>query len=181
MSETDKKQRRLTIYTREKPAGVELPASMSDPEAARARFKAMGLPDEYATHGGAQGSLLFFDHTGEPETRMMLGLVRMAAYKPLPSHSHDGDCLYYVAAGEIHLGQKVLRSGDGFFVPGGVPYKYAAGPNGAEVLEFRASQSAGVTNYMETPAGWERIFEVERAHAKEWADAGFGAPPAKKL
>jgi hypothetical protein len=59
---------------------------------------------------------------------------------PLFRHSHPkfGDCLYYVLAGQVILGSRVLKAGDGFFVPNGMPYKYRAGPEGVEVLEFRA-------------------------------------------
>jgi len=59
---------------------------------------------------------------------------------PLFRHSHPkyGDCLYYIVAGSIVMGSRVLKAGDGFFVPNGAPYKYQAGPDGVEVLEFRA-------------------------------------------
>ena len=65
---------------------------------------------------------------------------------PLFRHSHPkfGDCLYYVVAGQAILGSRVLKAGDGFFVPNGMPYKYKAGPEGVEVLEFRAG--GGVDN-----------------------------------
>jgi hypothetical protein len=59
---------------------------------------------------------------------------------PLFRHSHPahGDCLYYVVSGQAILGNRVLKAGDGFFVPNGMPYKYRAGSEGVEVLEFRA-------------------------------------------
>src|SRR3954452_2013679 len=59
---------------------------------------------------------------------------------PLFRHSHPkfGDCLYYVLSGQVVMGSRVLKAGDGFFVPNGMPYKYKAGPEGVEVLEFRA-------------------------------------------
>ena len=59
---------------------------------------------------------------------------------PLFRHSHPklGDCLYYIVAGSAVLGSRVLKPGDGFFVPNGMPYKYRAGPEGVEILEFRA-------------------------------------------
>ena len=59
---------------------------------------------------------------------------------PLFRHSHPrlGDCLYYIVAGSAVLGSQVLKPGDGFFVPNGMPYKYRAGPEGVEILEFRA-------------------------------------------
>ena len=59
---------------------------------------------------------------------------------PLFRHSHPqlGDCLYYIVGGSAVLGSRVLGPGDGFFVPNGAPYKYKAGPEGVEILEFRA-------------------------------------------
>ena len=35
---------------------------------------------------------------------------------PLPLHTHDVDCLYYVVAGSLQLGTETLNAGDGFFV-----------------------------------------------------------------
>ena len=59
---------------------------------------------------------------------------------PLFRHSHSrlGDCMYYVAAGEAIMGKRQLKPGSTFFIPNGMPYKYTAGPDGVEVLEFRA-------------------------------------------
>jgi mannose-6-phosphate isomerase-like protein (cupin superfamily) len=56
---------------------------------------------------------------------------------PLPRHSHDVDCLYYVLSGSAVMGSQTLRAGDGFFVPKDAPYQYSAGPEGVEVLEIR--------------------------------------------
>ena len=35
---------------------------------------------------------------------------------PLPLHTHDSDCLYYIVAGSVRMGATVLEAGDGFFV-----------------------------------------------------------------
>ena len=71
---------------------------------------------------------------------MSLVHVWFGANFPLFRHSHPryGDCLYYVIAGEILLGQQRLGAGSTFFVPNGQPYKYTAGSAGVELLEFRA-------------------------------------------
>ena len=71
---------------------------------------------------------------------MSLVHVWFGANFPLFRHSHPkfGDCLYYVVAGEILMGNQTLRAGSTFFVPNGQPYKYTAGPAGVELLEFRA-------------------------------------------
>ncbi|MBT3427711.1 MAG: hypothetical protein HOL98_18320 [Gammaproteobacteria bacterium] len=71
---------------------------------------------------------------------MSLVHVWFGANFPLFRHSHPkfGDCLYYVVAGEIIMGNQTLKAGSTFFVPNGQPYKYKAGPAGVELLEFRA-------------------------------------------
>ena len=35
---------------------------------------------------------------------------------PLPLHTHNADCLYYIIAGSLRLGTEELGRGDGFFV-----------------------------------------------------------------
>lgn len=59
---------------------------------------------------------------------------------PLFRHSHPryGDCLYYVVGGELEMGNRKLGRGSTIFLPNGQPYKFTAGPEGVEVLEFRA-------------------------------------------
>jgi hypothetical protein len=88
-------------------------------------------------NAGITETLLFAQRGPEG---MTLAHVWFGANLPLFRHSHPryGDCLYYILAGEAHLGSQVLKVGDGFFVPNGMPYKYTAGPDGVEVLEYRA-------------------------------------------
>jgi quercetin dioxygenase-like cupin family protein len=63
--------------------------------------------------------------------------VWFKANYPLPRHSHDADCMYYVISGMAIMGSQKLRAGDSFFVPSDAPYQYTAGPDGVEVLEIR--------------------------------------------
>ena len=46
---------------------------------------------------------------------------------PLPLHSHSADCVYYITAGSLRIGDKTLGKGDGFFLPKDMPYTYRAG------------------------------------------------------
>ena len=93
---------------------------------------------------------------------------------PLYSHSHPrhGDCLYYVLAGQIVLGSRVLNAGDGFFVPNARPYKYCAGPEGVEVLEFRTGggiKGAPHTQlYEPSLQALEQITETARRNHPVW-------------
>jgi hypothetical protein len=89
-------------------------------------------------------------------------------------HSHPGlgDCVYYVSKGELTMGSKVLKSGDGWFQPSGAPYKFRAGPDGVEVVEFRAdpgTEGAAVTKIDESSlAEIERITELAEANHDTW-------------
>jgi hypothetical protein len=106
---------------------------------------------------------------GDPEQGGM-SLVRLwyAPFYALPRHSHDVDCLYYVVAGEAHMGNRIVAAGDGFFVPADAPYAYSAGPEGVEVLEFRSTSSFGI-RVNESPERWEQIAELAHTHREEWA------------
>ena len=93
---------------------------------------------------------------------------------PLYSHSHPrhGDCLYYVLAGQIVMGSRVLNAGDGFFVPNATPYKYRAGAAGVEVLEFRAGggiKGAPHTQLNESSLqALRRITDTARENHQAW-------------
>lgn len=105
---------------------------------------------------------------GDPENGGM-SLIRLwyAPHYALPRHSHDVDCLYYVVAGEAHLGNQVLAAGDGFFVPANSRYAYSAGPDGVEVLEFRSTSSFGI-RVSETEGRWAQLAQIARTHRDEW-------------
>jgi mannose-6-phosphate isomerase-like protein (cupin superfamily) len=79
---------------------------------------------------------------------------------PLPRHSHNVDCLYYIISGSAILGRRTLSAGDSFFVPTDAPYQYTAGPEGVEVLEIRRDKESWDMNIREDP---ERYAEKARA------------------
>lgn len=89
---------------------------------------------------------------------------------PLPPHSHDVDCAYYVIAGSLSLGAKVLGPGDGFFIPAGVTYTYRVGAEGVELIEFRKSQSFDFKSRA-TPAFWAKAQAVVDANHENWKSA----------
>ncbi len=88
---------------------------------------------------------------------------------PLPLHSHSGDCLYHITAGSIRVGKDVLGPGDGFFVESGVPYTYETGPEGAEVLEFRATDQMDIKFIAKGKTAWNRIIGKLRERRDIWA------------
>ena len=93
---------------------------------------------------------------------------------PLFRHSHPrfGDCLYYVVAGEIVLGRRTLRAGSVMFLPSGMPYKFKAGPAGAEVLEFRTGggdPNAPLVKLEEQSLdSIQQLINGGKAHRHEW-------------
>jgi quercetin dioxygenase-like cupin family protein len=123
---------------------------------------------EFTAAGGTFGMVLFGDPENTDDGGASLVRTTFAPNFVLPRHSHSVDCLYFVVAGEVHLGSQVLSVGDGFYAPADAPYGYTAGPDGAEVLEFRAV-SAFDSRIRETPAGWERILTAVRANRDDWA------------
>jgi quercetin dioxygenase-like cupin family protein len=105
---------------------------------------------------------------------MSLVHVWFGAGMDLVRHAHpaEGDCLYYILAGELTMGSRVLRAGDGFLVPNGSPYAYRAGPDGVEVLEFRAG--GGIEGapafelHEKSVASLKRIATSARANQDRW-------------
>jgi hypothetical protein len=96
---------------------------------------------------------------------------------PLPLHSHNADCLYYIIAGSLQLGTEMLGKGDGFFVGMDVPYFYTPGPEGVEVLEFRTADSFDIRFLGKTKAFWDK---TTAAVTRERANWDGQLPPSAK-
>jgi quercetin dioxygenase-like cupin family protein len=105
---------------------------------------------------------------------------------PLPPHSHDCDCVYYVVSGELVFGKgiakQVLRAGDGLYIPAGVMYGYTAGPDGVEILEFRSVSKFNIRMADQTPSLWSAMAAIVAENTEEWKVAaapqrhGLGVP-----
>lgn len=87
---------------------------------------------------------------------------------PLPRHSHDSDCLYYVMAGSILFGNQTLGKGDGFLLPAGMPYAYVAGPEGVELLEFRTTDHFNFKWLTSGGAFWEAAIKTAQNKREDW-------------
>jgi hypothetical protein len=148
-----------------------------------------GMMEYKSTEGAAAGSqrlveagvldgsvvTQLFRHTGENGFSLVY-----AWFKPnyhLPRHSHSVDCLYYIVGGEVIMGSQVLGVGDGFYVPGDQAYGYRAGPDGAEVLEFRHATSFDI-KLDEKPEVFDRILETVKANRDQWAEDSV--PPSRR-
>jgi hypothetical protein len=133
------------------PAYVHDEVQDVDPAEIGATFEFSGLAEKFgfdaaqnkisdlvkASISGTSTTLLFSQPT---PGGMSLAHVWFGANFPLFRHSHAayGDCVYYIVAGELHMGKRCLKPGSGMFVPNYHPYRFTAGPAGVELLEFRA-------------------------------------------
>ena len=97
---------------------------------------------------------------------------------PLPLHSHDADCLYYIIAGSLKLGTEELGAGDGFLVGSNVPYSYTPGPDGVEVLEFRTADTFDIRFLGKTTAFWDKTVASLRAERGAWVGQ---RPPQERV
>ena len=87
---------------------------------------------------------------------------------PLPRHSHDTDCLYYILAGSLQIGTESLGPGDGFFVGSDVPYAYTPGDQGVELLEFRSSNAFDIKLLANNPDWWGKAVSTINARKPGW-------------
>ncbi|KHK91443.1 cupin domain-containing protein [Novosphingobium malaysiense] len=97
---------------------------------------------------------------------------------PLPLHTHDCECLYYIVAGSVRMGSETLGAGDGFYVGADVPYSYTAGPEGVEILEFRNTDSFNIKVKDKPVEAWEKTVEVMRDASSRWDGEN---PPVRKM
>jgi quercetin dioxygenase-like cupin family protein len=100
-----------------------------------------------------------------------LSLVRVwfkSGY-PLPRHTHDADCLYYITGGSLRMGHEVLRAGDGFFIPADVPYTYTVGEEGVELLEIRPSNAFDIKVKGNMAALQEKFMQTVVSRQQDWA------------
>lgn len=96
-----------------------------------------GLGKMIGTGAGAGAQVSVLNRSTPESGGFSLVHCWFKAEYPLPRHSHDADCMYYVISGEAHMGNQVLRAGDSFFIPADAPYGYTPGPDGVEILEIR--------------------------------------------
>ena len=128
-------------------------------------------PEVYTTYdlggllAGEETTVLF---KGEGPDGFSLVKARWGRGYRLPRHTHSADCLYYVLSGEIVMGSRTLTAGEGFFIKSESPYTYTAGPDGAEVLEFRSATSFDMKITDRTVESWKPIVEAMRANHEHW-------------
>jgi quercetin dioxygenase-like cupin family protein len=119
----------------------------------------------YPVASGAK-TLMLFREPGEQG--LSLCYIWFKSGYILPRHSHDADCLYYVLAGELHMGAQTLHKGDGMFIPANAGYTYEAGPDGVELLEFRNATRFHFMFRGNDDAHWSRIADVLKKNCPKW-------------
>ncbi|MFC4595787.1 hypothetical protein [Sphingobium tyrosinilyticum] len=95
---------------------------------------------------------------------------------PLPLHSHNTDCLYYIIAGSLRLGTETLGAQDSFFIPVNVPYTYTPGLDGVELLEIRHAQHFNIVNHAKGPNWWAKALNTVISNRADWQKAKRPAP-----
>jgi mannose-6-phosphate isomerase-like protein (cupin superfamily) len=95
--------------------------------------------------------------------------VWFKGHYPLPRHSHNTDCMYYVISGVAIMGRQKLRAGDSFFVPANAPYQYTAGPEGVEVLEVRYGADHFDARVVDGAGRGEVLAKALAANREQWA------------
>jgi hypothetical protein len=87
---------------------------------------------------------------------------------PLPLHAHASDCVYFILAGSVRMGDEQLGPGDGFFVGSDVPYTYETGPEGVEVLEFRTTDDFNIRFLAKNQTAWDKAAAKIEARRDDW-------------
>ncbi len=134
------------------------------------------LADSDYREGMGERSRMLFSEAGDEG--MSLVHVWFKSGYVLPFHSHSSDCLYYVLAGELRIGSRVLRQGEGFFIPADQGYGYEAGPDGVEVLEFRNATKFNLVFTGNSQERWQQMVDTCRERADIWA--GEDVPPSRR-
>lgn len=129
------------------------------------------------SNAAESGQLRVLVRQSEEEGGFSLVHVWFKPNFPLPRHSHNADCMYYVISGQVSMGSQVLEAGDSFFVPEGAPYLYSAGPDGVEVLEIRrGTPRFDIALQDASPEQWESMGRTYADNQELWAS--LDAPPS---
>jgi len=158
MSET-LSRRSITFFRGADAASIDDDGMMSPPDVPAEVREAMDLTP---LHTASQVKVLF---KGEGPDGFSLVYAKFGPGYKLPRHSHNADCLYYVISGQARMGSRILEPGDGLFVKADQPYAYQAGPDGIEILEFRAKTSIDMKVFDRTVERWTPIVAAAAAAA----------------
>ena len=157
--------RTFTIFRRDDAPSLADSACMSFEPFRESILPILGEVQEAGVFNGEDARVLF------SMPGFTLVHVWFKAGYPLPLHSHDADCLYYIIAGSIRMGTQDLGARDGFFVPADVPYGYTPGPEGVELLEFRHATQFNFVNHANGLGFWNKALRTVSDAQPAWAEA----------
>ena len=160
-------RRGMSIFRAEQATPIVETDFMAMPEMS-AEALAAGGPEIYMASAPGTDVRVAVRQTPEEGGFSILHVWFKADY-PVPRHSHDADCLYYIVSGSALLGAQTLKAGDGFFIPAGAPYAYDAGPDGVELLEIRHCVRQFDFQMLESNAGkWTAMADTIASHREAW-------------
>ena len=122
-----------------------------------------------ATEAGVGEGAVVRSVFSSDEVGLSLTYAWFKPHYPLPRHSHDADCAYYVISGEAHMGTEVLKAGDSFYVPSDTLYQYVAGPEGVEILECRTAASFHI-NFSGNANFWGKMAKASAGNLAGWRE-----------
>jgi quercetin dioxygenase-like cupin family protein len=167
MTTTEHRRRGITVFRAADATDLGATDFMTAPTMSDETKAALGSAVVEGSNAGASVKVLIRQSNDDGG----FGLVHvwLKPHYPLPRHTHDADCMYYVISGTAIMGNQTLRAGDGFFVPTGAPYQYAAGADGVEVLEIRHNVDRfdmDITD--DLPARWDAMRAAALANREDW-------------
>jgi hypothetical protein len=95
-------------------------------------FKADEVPFIEAGHG--EGASRQHHNTGDS---LHLFEVRLPPNRKVDLHAHQEDEIIHVVAGQMTVGNQLLKAGDSVFISGMTLYGLQAGPDGVSFINFR--------------------------------------------
>lgn len=87
---------------------------------------------------------------------------------PLPLHTHNTDCVYFVSRGSMKMGTVELNPGDGVFMPAGTPYTVTPGEDGVEFIEFRPQGNYDMQVISKNQAFWDKALTTIGEKREAW-------------
>lgn len=101
---------------------------------------------------------------------------------PLPPHSHNVDCLYYIISGSLKFGTEKLGPGDGMMVPADAVYSFTAvGDEGVEFLEIRNHTMFDVKSRSLSKVAWDKYVSRVEENRDAWRQSSLSPLEQRKM
>jgi mannose-6-phosphate isomerase-like protein (cupin superfamily) len=100
-------------------------------------FRDLTPPDMIGRFTDRELSSTVFMHEMGDDKSLQLAEMKYLPNVTIDHHAHDEDEIFFVLAGELRAGSRVLGPGCSMFVAGGTLYSLSVGEAGAHFLAFR--------------------------------------------